>query len=251
MPTALANALTVEQQIRPKLAEPFPRNSEFWVCPKTNLKVPKEPIQNMRWRRDLLKRSYNDPVMQHDLLVACQESKLFWVNAFCWTFHQWDVNPKTGKRTAAKNQHVPFVTWEVQDDCFNMFDWCLENGEDILVNKSRDMGASWCCMAYIHWNWLFTPYAQMLEMSRTKEYVDQTANMKALFPKHDYMNRWLPWWMKPPECLPEQKNRSCMHLYNELNLPVLGHTRTGQPSVANAVLKKLGDRHPAVNAIRQ
>ena len=139
------------------------------------------------------------------------------VNAFCWTFHQWDVNPETGKRTAAKNQHVPFATWEVQDDCFSMFDWCLENGEDILVNKSRDMGASWCCTAYMHWTWLFYPYAQMLEMSRTKEYVDQTANMKALFPKHDYINRWLPWWMRPPECLPEQKNRSCMHLFNELN----------------------------------
>jgi len=179
--------------------------------------VPKGMVQNMRWRKDLLKKAYDDPVLQHDLLIACQQSKLFWINAFCWTFHQWDVDPKTGKRKPAKNQHVPFVTWAVQDNCVDMFDWCLENGEDILVNKSRDMGASWCCMAYIHWHWLFTPNAQMLEMSRTKEYVDQTANMKALFPKHDYMNRWLPWWMRPPECLPEQKNRSCMHLFNELN----------------------------------
>ena len=171
----------------------------------------------MRWRRDLLERADNDPVLQHELLMASQESKLFWINAFCWTFHQWDVDPATGKRKPAKNQHVPFITWEVQDRCIDTFDWCLENGEDVLVNKSRDMGASWCCMAYIHWNWLFTPNAQMLEMSRTKEYVDQTGNMKALFQKHDYINRWLPWWMRPPQCLPEQKNRSCMHLFNELN----------------------------------
>lgn len=171
----------------------------------------------MQWRRDLLKDADNDPALQHDLQVACSKSKLFWINAFCWTFHQWDVDPDTGKRKPAKNQHVPFITWEVQDRCIDTFDWCLENGEDILVNKSRDMGASWCCTAYIHWHWLYTPDAQMLEMSRTKEYVDKTGNMKALFQKHDYINRWLPWWMRPPECLPEQKNRSNMHMLNTLN----------------------------------
>lgn len=149
--------------------------------------------------------------------MACRESKLYWLNMFCWTFHQWDVDPRTGKRKPAKIQHVPFISWEVQDRFFDTLDWCLEHGEDILCNKSRDMGASWSCLAYLHWHWLFTPNVQMLEMSRTKEYVDQTGNMKALFQKHDYINRWLPWWMRPPECLPEEKNRSCMHMLNELN----------------------------------
>jgi len=102
-----------------------------------------------------------------------------------------------------------------------MLDWCLENGEDILINKSRDMGASWSCLTYMHWQWLFNPNQQLLEMSRTKEYVDQTGNMKALFQKHDYINRWLPWWMLPPECMPGQKNRSCMHIMNELNGTVI------------------------------
>jgi hypothetical protein len=57
----------------------------------------------------------------------------------------------------------------------------------------------------------------MLEMSRTREYVDQTGNMKALFQKHDFINAWLPEWMRPPGCLPEQENRTAMHLKNVRN----------------------------------
>jgi len=179
--------------------------------------VPKNPIANLKKRLELADRAERDTGFQNDLLVACRESKLYWLNMFCWTFHQWDIGATTGNRKPAKIKHVPLISWEVQDRFFDTLDWCLEHGEDILCNKSRDMGASWCCLAYIHWHWLFTPDVQMLEMSRTKEYVDKTGNMKALFQKHDYINRWLPWWMRPPECLPEGKNRSNMHMLNALN----------------------------------
>lgn len=155
--------------------------------------------------------------MQADWLYACSQSVILWINTFCWTYHQWDVNPLTGQRSPAKAQHVPMITWEVQDDALRTLDWCLVNGEDILINKSRDMGASWICLDYIHWHWLFTPDAQLLEMSRTKDYVDKTGNMKALFQKHDYINSWLPWWMIPEGCHVGGKHRQNMHMYNELN----------------------------------
>ena len=174
-------------------------------------------MKNLKHRMKTMERADSDDGFRDDLLIACRESKLYWLNMFVWTFHQWDVDPCTGKRKPAKVRDVPMISWDVQDRFFNTLDWCLERGEDILCNKSRDMGASWCCLAYIHWHWLFNPGQQMLEMSRTKEYVDQTGNMKALFQKHDYINRWLPWWMRPPECLPNEKNRSCMHMFNELN----------------------------------
>lgn len=155
--------------------------------------------------------------MQNDWLFACSQSKILWINAFVWTYHQWDVDPLTGQRSQAKVQHVPFITWDVQDEALNTLDWCLYNGEDVLINKSRDMGASWLCLNYIHWHWLFTPEAQILEMSRTKDYVDKTGNMKALFQKHDYINQWLPWWMVPEGCHIGGKYRQNMHMYNELN----------------------------------
>jgi hypothetical protein len=149
-------------------------------------------------------------------LAACAESQLFFINAFGWTLHQHEVDPITGLRIEAKNPHVPFISWEIQDSLFDNFELCLKNGEDILIDKCRDMGASWCCIYFLHWLWLFKKSAKLLEMSRTKEYVDQTDNHKALFQKHDYINIWLPEWMRPPQCLPGERYRSSGHMHNVL-----------------------------------
>jgi len=203
--------------VKPVLAEPFPSGREFWKCPKTGLVVPKLERENLQWRASLLKEAETDEGLQKDLMAASASSLIFWVNAFVMTYHQFDVDPQTGRRIEAQNPHVPFLTWEIQDDLFNCFEECLHSGEDILIDKCRDMGASWMCVAFIHWLWLFRDNAQLLEMSRVQEYVDQTGNMKALFQKHDYINGWLPDWMVPPDCLFGQKNRTKMHMKNILN----------------------------------
>ena len=209
--------IVVEESIKPKLKTPFPHIPELWTCSKTGLLVPKDPIKNIQYRADLLKRADDDIIMQEDLLAASSQSLLYWINTFVMTYHQFDVDPATGKRIEAINVHNPFVTWEVQDDLCNLFEQCLRLAEDILVNKSRDMGASWLCIAFIHWLWLFRDAAQLLEMSRTEDYVDKAGNMKALFQRHDYINQWLPDWMLPPSIHYREKNRSKMHMLNSYN----------------------------------
>lgn len=209
--------IVVEESIKPQLKTPFPNMPELWKCPKTGLLVPKNPIKNIQYRADLLKRADDDIILQEDLLAACKQSQLYWINAFVMTYHQFDVEPETGKRIKAINAHNPFVTWEIQDDLCNIFENCLEIGEDILINKSRDMGASWLCIAFMHWLWLFAEDAQLLELSRTEDYVDKAGNMKALFQKHDYINQWLPDWMLPPGIGYREKYRSKMHMFNAYN----------------------------------
>ena len=175
--------LTVEETTRPILSEPFPDIPEKWVDPKTGLIVPKHGQENIVWRSKLLQRAENDIILQNDLMAACKESLLFWINTFAWTYHQFDVDPTTGKRIDALNPHNPFITWEIQDKLFSDFERCIKVGEDILIDKSRDMGASWACVDFLHWIWLFVPEKQLLELSRTEPYVDQAGNMKALFQK--------------------------------------------------------------------
>ena len=199
----------------PHLATPFPRIAAMWKDPITGYEVPKGELSNLKWRAELLERAEHDRELQSELWDASASSLLFWVNAFCWTYHQFEVTQ--GRRGAASFADVPFITWDIQDDFFAELQRCLEAGEDILCNKSRDMGASWCCLAFIHWLWLFRPNAQLLELSRTEPYVDQSGNMKALFQKHDHINQWLPSWMCPPDCAPGQKNRTKMHLINPWN----------------------------------
>ena len=205
----------LSRAVEPHLSTPFPKTLAIWTDKVTGYKIPKGEYRNLKWRSDLLKRAEEDRGFRDDLWTACSESLLLWVNAFAWTYHQFDVSD--GRRHGSDHADVPMITWEVQDDMLQQFLHNLESGEDILVNKSREMGASWLCIDFLHWLWLFRPDSQLLELSRTEQYVDQSGNMKALFQKHDYINQWLPDWMVPPECLPGGKNRTKMHMYNIWN----------------------------------
>jgi len=69
-----------------------------------------------------------------------RESLLFWTNTFVFTYHQFDVDLETGERIEAKNPHCPFITWTIQDELLDQFEFCLKNGRDILIDKTRDMG---------------------------------------------------------------------------------------------------------------
>jgi len=219
--------------LKPVLETPFPKNGRYWICPNTGLKVPKFEGENLEWRSKLLTNAEDDTGLQRDLFAASRESLIFWINAFSFTHHQFEVDPDTGKRLVSTRPHRPFITWDIQDELFNVLEVCLADNkftidpdtkkkipvppQDILIDKARDMGASWMCINFLHWLWLFRPQALILEMSRTESYVDQTGNMKALFQKHDYINSWLPEWMVPPDVYFGEKNRTKMHMMNILN----------------------------------
>lgn len=220
----------LDTMLKPVLKTPFPDEQRYWKDPSTGLMVPKEYNENIEWRANLLEKAENDPILQQDLMSACSESLLFWINAFCWTFHQKEIDPISGREIVPETAHVPFITWEVQDELFLKFLDRLKRPREILIDKSRDMGASWCGIDFMHWVWLFIDDAQLLEMSRVEEYVDKPGNMKALFQRHDYINDWLPEWMVPPFVGSGQKYRTKMHMKNILN----GACIDGESTNANA-----------------
>lgn len=233
---------------RPLLIEPFPREMPLWTCPKTGLVVPKTEDENLSFRKNLLERAAKDRGLQSDLLAACSKSFLFFVNVFCFTYHQFEVLP-SGERVESTKPHRPFITWEIQDVLCDEFELSLKNAEDILIDKSRDLGASWIAVAFLFWLWLFRPDSQMLMMSRVQDYVDQTGNMKALFQKLDYMNERLPSWMRPPDSLPGQKYRTKMHVMNVLNRSVIdGESTTQHAARGDRRLVILLDEFGAVEA---
>lgn len=183
--------------------------------------IPKRPEANLKWRMDLVEKAEKDEGMQQDLLDACAESLLFYVNAFGMTYHQFDVDAK-GKRIESKHPDQPMITWPIQDKLLNAFETCVagaeEGGaEDILIDKARDMGASWCCIFFCDWIVMFRrKKSELLFMSRNEDYVDKPGNMKALFQKLDYIHSWQPEWMQPPDCFLGQANRRHMHFHNAI-----------------------------------
>lgn len=201
-----ANAFSM----KPELPEPFPEVPAFWRCPKTGLIVPKNPADNLKWRATMLSQAEDDDELQEALYTACSQSVLFWVNAFAFTLRIQDTD-EAGVRRQAKNQHLPFVTWGIQDKHILAIEDAIDTGYDLLTDKTRDMGASWNHIAVLHHQWLFRPTRLFLEMSRVESDVDGADNPRALLVKHDYINKWLPEWMLP------KLTRTRLHLVNEDN----------------------------------
>lgn len=92
---------------------------------------------------------------------------------------------------------VPFILFPKQVEAVN---WLLARWlgrEDGLVEKSRDMGVSWICVAFAVWMWAFKPGSIVGFGSRKEDYVDHLGDPSSLFWKIRAFIRLLPPRMRP------------------------------------------------------
>jgi len=149
--------------------------------------VPKAPREHLNYRKQILKESAADRSLREELWIACSRDLLFWVNTFLWTY-----DPR--KPTAPV---VPFNTWAYQDELLAEIDQAT-GVEDMVVEKSRDMGVSWCFLAHRLWRFQFQDYQSFLMASRKAELVDQPGDPDSLFWKIDFMIANQPAWLSGP-----------------------------------------------------
>jgi hypothetical protein len=167
-------------------------------CPVTGLVIPKDLRANLEWRKQLRDLASDNPAVQEQIRTACSASFVYWINAFGFTYWQKWVNEEGVEVSVTGDAaHVPFLTWKIQDDAALTLISCIERGEDSLIDKSRDMGASWLVIAVFQWMFQFRPNSTFLEVSRKEMYVDQRGNMDSLMEKHRYMMRMQPVWLRP------------------------------------------------------
>lgn len=118
---------------------------------------------------------------------------------------------------------IPFVLFPRQKEFVQFLYECLNDKESGLVEKCRDMGASWLCCAFAAWLWIFHNGSAIGFGSRKEEYVDEKGNPKAIFPKIRQILEYLPNWMLP-EGYSEFKHAPYMKIVNPIN----GGTITGE-----------------------
>jgi hypothetical protein len=210
-----------EFRIEPDLETPFPDFPREWTDPVTGLKVPKTEHANLQWRADMLEAAEEDSELQSDMVTAASHSVLFFVNAFCFTLRVFESESEGNKQ--AGNQHLPFITWPIQDRHILKVEHAIDEGEELLTDKSRDMGATWDHIAVYAHRFLFRDYESHLLMSRKEDAVDQLdgrptnypyatlSSPGTLFGKIDYLLSRLPEWMLP------SMSRKKLHLVNLSN----------------------------------
>ncbi len=149
--------------------------------------VPKGVPENIQYRLDLQRRAANDTALQQTLLSACSHDLLFFVNVFCWTHDPRIVDGST---------EIPFITYPFQDDLLLEVDSAIGK-RDLVIPKSRDQGATWCCLYPIIRRWMFRRSQMFMLVSRTERLVDRPNDPDCLFYKCDFTLQHLPFWMRP------------------------------------------------------
>ena len=112
----------------------------------------------------------------------------------------------------------------------------IDTGEDLFVEKSREMGVSYTTTALFLWYWLYVPGSNFLVGSRKEDYVDNTRGTseiltnkeESLFGKLEYMLMRLPHDLRPKGF--EFKNHSN---YMSLINPELGNIISGESANPN------------------
>lgn len=87
---------------------------------------------------------------------------------------------------------VPFVLFPRQREFIQWLHEHWRNRRHGLVEKSRDMGATWLCVWFAIWMWNFHPGAVVGFGSRKEDYVDKTGDPDAIFWKLREGLRLLP-----------------------------------------------------------
>lgn len=148
---------------------------------------PTDYNENAKYRLDLLINCHNNESLMANLKELCRRDILFWVNCFCFTY-----NPR--KTPSA----IPFVTYEYEDNLILKLVDCIQNQKDILIDKSRDMGVTWCVLLVYCWFWQFGGEGKdFLLGSRKEVLIDVFGDMSTLFEKMRFLIRTQPAWLHP------------------------------------------------------
>jgi len=158
-----------------------------------------------------------------EMKKKAQEDPVYFVDTFLYTF-----DPKN------EPFHHRFVTFPFQKRLIRDLVKAIMDGDDIFIEKCREMGATYTVLAVLIWMWLWTPAANFLVGSRKEDYVDNrrggvTGNKEeSLFGKIDYMMQRLPAFL-----LPEGYNPNKHFNYMSLVNPENGNVISGESSNQN------------------
>lgn len=179
-------------------------------------RVPRGMRENARVRRELL-HAAEDRLVRRRLWEMCRSDVLFYINSFVFQFNPNKHGGEVG----------PFVTWPFQDDAVRSMLECIEDGEDLVIEKSREMGATWLCGIVFDWLARFHEWKKFLVISRNADAVDKADDTDSVFWKLDHIDRYLPDWMR------EGRDRKRMLItYGRTNSQIAGTASTGLAGVS-------------------
>jgi phage terminase large subunit len=165
------------------------------------------------YKREMLARSARADILLESLESAAvgrayyRTRPIEFIEHWCYTFDP--RNAGTDRPTK-----IPFLLFPRQRELIEFLHACLRSETSGLVEKSRDMGATWLAAAFSVWLFLFEPGATIGWGSRKAGSVDQIGDMSSIFEKMRWMLRSMPPVFWPPGFDPNT-SMSYMRIYSD------------------------------------
>jgi hypothetical protein len=203
--------------------------------------VPRERKANLAFRCYVLRRCKGDVRFRRAVLHMCRDDIVFFINTFVWQF-----NPNAFDKNFTKLG--PFITQEYQDVALATLLKVIEFRSDCIIEKSRDMGASWLCLIVMVWFFVFHPMSKFLCVSRNEKAVDDADDADSLFWKIDYMLSKLPEWIVDPA----DYSRKKMSFRNRVNgSQITGQATTSKMGIGGRCLAMFVDEFSQIDEARE
>ncbi len=187
--------------------------------------VPKDLIPNLKFRKSILLQCEDDALAAEQMRLIAHQDILFYFNTFVWIFE-----PRT-------KQVIPFISWSFQDYTIRTLEQTIRRAvdpaqtdrQDLYVEKSRDMGASWMALGVLDHEWIFESNHTFLLGSRSQDCVDDREDPSSLMWKLDHIHRHLPPWLLADEdhtrsVLKDKNHRSGSMFKGESTSPNFGRS---------------------------
>lgn len=142
-----------------------------------------------RQRRIRLLRSRPD--LRVGLAERYRHDPVAWINHWAVTYDPRKAGDPDIPTT------MPFVLFDRQEELATFLLACIDEQQNGLAEKARDMGATWLCCAFSVWLWLFWPGAAVGWGSRKEQLVDKIGDPDSIFEKMRIIIRNLPDFMRP------------------------------------------------------
>lgn len=154
------------------------------VLTKPNeLLIPQDFQGNLRFRVAFHQGCETDKAKQAAAIQLFENNPTAFFSLCLWTY---DPRKKPADR--------PFIPWGYQEEYINKVNKKIADGENLLTEKSRDMGVTWQILGVFFYRWLMFDENFLLG-SRKEEFVDTIGDMDSHFERLRYFIRTTPEWL--------------------------------------------------------
>lgn len=153
--------------------------------------VPKDVIENLRWRIRCRERAISDFKFRDAFHQACMSDVCFFMAACCYGY-----DPR------ARNKVVPFIPYPHQEYVFCKLDEAIDYTQDgatldVLVDKARAQGGTFGYLWVDLRRWLRDSMFSAGYVTRNADLVDSKTDSDTVFWKVQFGINMLPVWMRP------------------------------------------------------